>query len=278
MKAKENSISILKYLFLIFHFGISIYPLIWMGLNSFKDNEEIFSTNPFGLPQQWRVENYFKALTELNLHVYFKNSLIIGLFAVIFTVLLSLMFSYATARMTWKGSSLMQTYMSLGMFIPIQIVIIPLVILVQDLHIQQTYTSIILPYIAFQLSFTSMVFFGFLKGIPKEVEEAAAIDGAGLFRTFFQIIVPLVKPSIATMSIFIILNNWNEFFVSNILISDDKIRTLPLAVMFLQGRFDQDWGTTAAVLTLSSLPVIILYLIFSEQVENAMTVGSAVKG
>lgn len=273
-----NFVNIAKYLFLILNMVISIYPLLWMIFNSFKNNEEIFATNPFGIPAHLRIVNYYKALTSFDLLLYFRNSFIICIISVFFTILFAVMFSYATSRMRWKLSNLTQTYMTLGMFIPIQIVIIPLVIFVRDVHIQQTFLSLILPYIAFQLSFSSIVFYGFLRGLPFELEEAAAIDGAGPYRTFFQIIMPLVKPAVATMTIFVFLTNWNEFFVANILIADDSIRTVPLAITFLQGRFDQDWGTTAAVLTLASFPVIFIYLVFSEQVEKAMTVGSALKG
>jgi raffinose/stachyose/melibiose transport system permease protein len=197
---------------------------------------------------------------------------------VVFTTLIALMFSYATARMKWKLSNVARTYAIIGMFIPVQIIIIPLVIIVRDFHIQHSLLSIILPYIVFNLSFASMVFYAFFRSIPFEMEESAAIDGANIYVTFFRIILPLVKPAVASVSIFIFLNSWNELFTALIVISDNALKTLPLGLIYFQGKFATDWGASSAALMIASIPPILLYLIFSRQVENALTIGGAVKG
>lgn len=257
---------------------ISIYPIVWMLFYSLKNNDEIFFTNPFGIPKHFRFENYITALSQFNVPSYFLNSVITSLLTVVGTVILSVLFSYSTARMEWKLKNVARIYMMLGMFIPLQVVMIPLAILVKDLHLTNTRAALIIPYIAFNLSFSTMVFYGFMRSIPNELEEAAYMDGAGIFRTFFSIILPLLKPAIATVSIFVLLNAWNEFTMALILISDEKLKTLPLGLLFFQGQFTTNWGAMGAAMFISSIPTLLMYLFFSEKVENALTVGGAVKG
>ena len=191
--------------FLWIYAFISVYPLIWMIFYSFKNNEEIFVTNTFGFPTHFRIENYITAWQSYNVPQYFTNSVIVSAATVVGTIVLALPLAYALARLEWKGRNMARIFVTLGMFIPVQVVLLPLAILVRDLGIQNTYMALILPYIAFNLSFTTIVFYGFLRGIPNELEEAACIDGANIYQTFFKIIVPLVRPAIATLVVFIFL-------------------------------------------------------------------------
>jgi raffinose/stachyose/melibiose transport system permease protein len=260
------------------YFVISVYPLFWMISYSLKNNNEIFVTNPFGPPTHFRFENYVNAWTQFNLPQYFMNSVIVATISTLFIVIFSLMFSFAIARLRWKLRESVRMYMIIGMFMPLQVIMIPLAILVKDFHLANTYGALIIPYIAIGLPFSSLIFFGFMREIPLEIEEAACMDGANVYRLFLQIVIPVVKPAVATVVIFQFLNNWNEFMLANILISDDSMKTLPLGLLFFQGQYSTDWGGMGAVMTIASLPMVILYLFFSEQVERAMTVGSAVKG
>lgn len=260
------------------YFIVSVYPLVWMISYSLKNNDEIFVTNPFGLPTHFRFENYVNAWTQFNIPRYFMNSLVVSVISTLFILLLALMFAFAVARMQWRFRSAVRTYMVVGMFMPLQVIMIPLAILVRDLHLTNTYGALVIPYIAIGLPFSTMVFYGFLTGIPKEIEEAACMDGASIYRLFAQVILPLAAPAIATVAIFQFLNNWNEFTLAYILISDENMKTLPLGLQFFQGSYSTDWGAMGAVMTIASLPMVLLYLLLSEQVERAMTVGSAVKG
>lgn len=278
---KRKPISLSDGLFQLFLWGyafVSLYPLIWMLFYSFKNNDEIFVSNPFGFPTVIRVENYIKAWSQYNVPQYFMNSLIVAVATVAITIVAALMFAYATSRMRWKGKAFARTYVALGMFIPVQAVLIPVARVVQDLGLMGTHWALILPYAAFNLAFSSMVFYGFFLGIPVEMEEAACIDGANIFQTFFQIIVPTVKPAIATLIIFTFLNSWNEFILANVLVIDQKLKTLPLGILFFQGQFTTDWGAMGATMVIASLPTILVYILFSNQVEKAMTLGGAVKG
>lgn len=255
-----------------------IYPIIWMTFYSFKNNSEILGDNAFGIPTVWRYSNYVNAWNSFNIPMYFKNSIIVSTISVVATIIISLMFAYATARMTWGLSNAARIYITVGMFIPVQIVMIPLVIMVKNLHLTNTYLSLILPYVAFQMSFACIVFHGFLRSLPFEIEEAAYIDGASILRTFVEIIVPMVKPAIASVLIFTFLNVWNEFMVALILVNKEIYKTLPLGLVSFKGQFMTDWGGMGAAMVIAAIPTIIVYLLFSEHVERALTVGSAVKG
>jgi ABC-type sugar transport system, permease component len=275
---KRLAVRALTYGPLSFFLLVSLYPLIWLLFYSFKDNEEIFSTNVFGIPGEWRWENYSNAFGVFDIVAYFKNSLIVSIGTVVFTGFLALMFSYAAARMRWRFANVSRIYMTSGMFIPMQIILIPLLILVRDMHLQNSYFAVIVPYVAFQLSFATIIFYAFFRSLPYEIEESAAIDGASVYTTFFRIMVPLVKPAIASVSIFVFLFAWNEFLVALIMISDNALKTLPLGLLYFQTQFGSDWGAMGAVMVISTIPTIVVYLLFSEQIEKALTVSSAVKG
>lgn len=278
MKKKNKKISGLLFrIFLFVYAIISLYPIIWMLFYSLKNNDEIFVTNPFGIPTTFRVENYITALTSYDVGTYFKNSVIVTVTAVIFSTLFALMFAYAVARLHFKLKNGFRMYLAFGMFIPVQVIMIPIAILVRDLGIANTRLAVIIPYIAFNLSFASMIFYGFLRTIPKEMEEAACVDGATIYQCFFKIILPMIKPSVATVIIFNFLNIWNEFTMALILLTKDSLKTLPLGLMFFQGSFTTDWGAMGAAMVVASVPTVLVYVLFSTQVENAMTVGSAVK-
>ena len=262
----------LLYLFLITYAILSVYPLAWMAFNSLKTNSEIFVTNPFGPTMNPRFENYSNATSAYNMPAYFKNSLVVAACTVVITLLLAAMYSYATARLRWRLSNFARLYLALGMFVPVQIILVPLVILVRRFHLDNTLLSLIVPYSAFQLSFSSIVFYGFFRTIPNEFEDAATMDGASAYRVFFQIMLPLVVPAMATLAVFVFLHSWNEFLLALILISKERIKTLPLGLVTFRGEFQTDWGGMAAAMTIASVPVIVVYILFSEQVEKAFSI------
>jgi raffinose/stachyose/melibiose transport system permease protein len=278
MHIKSNKGQVLLQSLLWIYFLISVYPLIWMVSYSLKNNNEIFVTNPFGLPLHFHYENYVHAWEQFSVPRYLFNSLIVSTISTAGILLLSVMFSYTVARLIWRMRDAARMYMLIGMFIPLQVIMIPLAILVKDFHLTNTYGALIVPYIAFGLPFSSLIFYGFMRGIPVELEESACMDGATIYRTFFRIILPIVRPAVATIAIFQFLGAWNEFMLAYILISDEAMKTLPLGLLFFQGQYSTDWGGMGAVMTIASLPMVIVFLFFSDQVERSLTVGSAVKG
>jgi raffinose/stachyose/melibiose transport system permease protein len=274
----NKMVSVVLQSFLWIYFVISVYPLIWMVFYSLKNNDEIFVTNPFGIPSHFRYENYVNAWNKFSVPTYITNSMVVSTITTIGVVLFAVMFAYAIARLRWKFRETVRIYMIIGMFIPMQVIIIPLAIIVKDFHLTNTYGALLIPYVAFGLPFASMVFYGFLRGIPQELEESACMDGASIYLTFFRIMLPILTPAVATIVILQFMGTWNEFFLASILITKEELMTLPIGLIYFQGLHATDWGGMGAVMTIASLPMVVLYLIFTEQVESALTVSSAVKG
>lgn len=274
---KKGKTAIIMALLIIFSI-ICIYPLIYLLFYSFKTNEEIFFLNPFGFPASPQFENYVNAINAFNIVGFFKNSIIVSVVSIAGVMVLALPFAYAVTRMKWRFKNAASTYMTLGLFIPIQVIIIPLAILVRQMHMSNTYFALIVPYIAFNISFSSMILATSFRSIPKEMEESAFMDGATIYRTFFKIIMPLAKPAIATAITFIFLGVWNEYTVASVFISNNAVKTLPVGLASFTGEHSTDWGAMGACLVMASIPTIIIYTIFSEQVEKALTIGGAVKG
>jgi len=203
----------------------------------------------------------------------------VGAATVIITIICAMMFTFAVARLRWKLSETARTFIALGMFIPVQAIMLPVVQTVDSLGLIGTRWSLVFPYAGINLAFACMVYYGFFKGIPREMEEAACMDGANIWQTFFYIMVPLVAPATITIAIYVFLSAWNEFILANVLVgTTSHLKTLPLGVLFFQGQFTTDWGSMGATMVIASLPAIIVYCLFSERVEQAMTVSGAVKG
>lgn len=274
----KKALGILLQSFLWIYFVISVYPLVWMVFYSLKNNDEIFVTNPFGIPTHFRFENYVNAWEKFDLPRYIGNSLLVSTVTTVGVVIFAVMFAYAIARLQWRFRETVRIYMIVGMFIPLQVIIIPLAIMVKNFHLSNSYGALIIPYVAFGLPFASMVFYGFLRGIPHEMEESACMDGASIYRAFFRIILPILTPAVATIIILQFLGTWNEFLIASILITNETLRTLPIGLVYFQGLHATDWGGMGAVMTIASLPMVILYLFFTDRVERALTVSSAVKG
>ena len=271
--------SVIFSIFLWLYAVVSLYPLLWMIFYSFKSNEEIFVTNPYGLPLVWKFENYVKAWTQYDVPTYFANSLIVGAVSVAITIICALLFTFAVARLSWKLREGARTFIALGMFIPVQAIMLPVAQTVKALGLLGTRWSLIFPYAAINLAFACMVYYGFFKGIPKEMEEASCMDGANIWQTFLFVMVPLVAPATITIGIYVFLSAWNEFILANVLVGTTAhLKTLPLGVLFFQGQFTTDWGSMGATMVIASLPAILVYCLFSERVEQAMTVSGAVKG
>lgn len=257
---------------------INLYPLIWMLFYSFKDNMEIFTTNPFGFPQVFRFENYVKAWQTFDLPTYFMNSVKVTAAVIFFVTIFATMFAYATARMHFRGQHFLRMLTMIGLFLPLQCIMIPIAVLVRDLHINNTLWAVIVPYTAFNLSFSIMVLYGYMRSLPFELEESACIDGASVWTCFLKIVVPNIRSAIATVAIFVFMGVWNEYNLALILLTRDELKTLPLGLLFFQGEYTTDWGAMGATMVIASIPTVLIYAIFSAQVEKAMTVSGAVKG
>ncbi len=267
----------LVYIVLVVFALIQLLPLIWLLLSSFKTNGEIITKGAFSLPEVWRVENYGKAWKEGNIGNYFLNSVLISAVCVTLTLLMSSMVAYAISRMKWKISGLVLFLFLAGLMVPVHVTLIPLFIILKNIGLLGQQAGIILPYISMGLPLGVYVFTNFLRSLPSELEQAAAIDGCSLYRTFFSIILPVIMPAISAVGIFTFLNVWNEFIMAATLINSNVNKTLPLGLMAFQGEFSTQWAPMSAAIVISSIPVVLFYLVFSHQVEKSFTAGAVLK-
>jgi ABC-type sugar transport system, permease component len=267
---KVSAGKIITFVFMCIYLVISLYPLIWLLFYSLKDNSEIFVTNPFGPPVAWQWENYSKAVSQFNIALYFRNSAIVTIGTIALCIFCSLLFTYVVARVRTRLTRTMRMIVMMGMFIPVQAIMTPLVIMVKNLHLTNSLWSLIVPYTALGFPFAVMVLYGFYVNLPMELEESAYMDGASFFTTYFKIIFPQVKSAVAVLIIYEFMSAWNEFSLALVLITKDALKTLPLGLSSFKGQFSTDWGATGASLVIASLPVLILYLFFSEKVSDSI--------
>jgi raffinose/stachyose/melibiose transport system permease protein len=259
--------------------GLSfIFPLFWMLTLSFKTKDEVFD-NAFGLPRQWVFNNYPDVLKAYDFPKYFTNSLIYSVGTILITVLLGSMLAYCIARMmNPRISKITLNYIALGLIVPVQVVIIPVFILVKQLGLKGTYMGLITPYAAFALSACVLMLYAFFRSLPKEMEEAACIDGCNVYNSFFRIIIPMVIPALVTQCVLIFMNTWNEFFLAFILASEDKLRPLTVGLLnFFVSIGVRHWGQIGAAMIITSIPTIIVYMFGNEQLEKALTAGAILK-
>jgi raffinose/stachyose/melibiose transport system permease protein len=273
---KKRATRVLIYLILMVFAIVNAYPIIWMILNSFKSGQE-FALNPFGLPTEWVWANYVEAWFTANINTCFFNSVFVGGVAVILTVLFGALASYFLARFQFKGQKLLYSFFILGLLVPIHATLVPMFILMQTIGLLDTRLALIFPYIAFNLSITIFLLTSFMKSFSKEIEESVIMDGAGVFKIFWSIILPMTRPVLATVIIINFINNWNEFSFALVLINDDLLSTLPLGLANFAGQHSTNYTAQMAALTIVLVPTILFYLFMEKQIVEGMTQG-AVKG
>lgn len=274
---KKNIRSGLLYGSLFMWAFIQIFPIYWLITFSLKSNSEIFGGNAIGLPKEWLWINYKKALVNGNVALYFINSVIVTGLTIIITVIIALMATYALTRMVFKGRKQMNGFYMLGLTVPIHSALLPVFIMLRNFKLLNSYAALIIPYVAFAISMAVLIFSGFIASIPRELEEAACIDGSSVYGIFFRIIVPLMKPAMATVSIFTFLQAWNELMFAVVFINDTKYKTLTVGIQSLAGQYTIDWGAIGAGLVVATIPTLLVYIFMSKKVQDSLVTG-AIKG
>ena len=269
--------NILVYVGLIFWMLINLFPVYWMFTFSLKSNEEIFGSNVVGLPKHWLWSNYTSALNTGHMWRYFLNSTIVAVATILITLGVALMATFALTRMVWKTRKTMNSFFMLGLTIPIHASIVPIYVSLSRIHMLNTYWALIIPYSAFSLAMAILVCTGFMNEIPRELDESACIDGCSIWGIFFRVIVPLMKPAVATVGIYTFLQCWNELMFANIFISKSELKTLPVGVQALSGQYTTDWGPIGAALVLATFPTLLIYLFLSRRIQESFIAG-AIKG
>lgn len=254
-----------------------IYPLVWLFFFSLKTNQEVFGMSPFALPKDPQWGNYVKVWTQGDIGLYFINSVWITIVAVFLTIILASFVTFAITRLYWKFSKLVLGLFMVGIMIPLHSTLIPLFSFYNNLNLIDNPLSIILSYTAFNLPLTIMILSGFYQALPREIEEAAVMDGCSIHRIFFRITLPMTTPVIATTAIINMIYNWNEFVFVNTFISSDKWKTLTVGVNNFVGQYLTDWGAIGATLMISIVPILIAFLLLSNRIVDGIAAGS-VKG
>ena len=277
MRNSSKTKEVLIYIGLFIWMIVNLFPVYWMFTFSLKSNPEIFGDNVIGLPKEWLWSNYSTALNTGNMGLYFMNSAIVAISTIIITLCVALMATFALTRLIWKGRKTLNKFFMLGLTIPIHASIVPVYVTLSKLNMLNTYWALIIPYSAFSLAMAILVCVGFMNEIPRELDESACIDGCGVFGVFFRIIVPLMRPAVATVGIYTFLQCWNELMFANVFISKNALRTLPVGVQALSGQYTTEWGPIGAALVLATFPTLLVYIFLSKRIQESFIAG-AIKG
>ncbi|MFW6265003.1 MAG: carbohydrate ABC transporter permease [Bacillota bacterium] len=251
--------------------------MVFLLQNSFKGNIEFITTLPWSLPQSLNLENYYHVAIRSGFYRYFLNSIFVSTIAVILIVIASSMAAYALGKIKFRFSNFVFMLFVAGMMIPIHSTLIPVYKMTLSLGLYDKLSGLIGPYVAFSLPVSIFILTGFVREIPDELEEAAIIDGASYYQIFYKVIIPLIKPAIATIIIYNLTMLWNEFVYALVLTSSPEKRILTLGLFEFQSAYGMDIPKTLTALLLSVLPLIIIYIFFQRRIIEGMTAG-ALKG
>ncbi len=284
------ALKIVTYVLLIAWALIVIYPMLWSVLSAFKTDTQIFD-NPWALPTNWIVQNFSRAWTKAQIGAYLGNTFLVIIPGIFFTLLFSSMAAYVFARYEFRGKKFLSTMFLIGLMFPIFLALVPLFLVMkyigQFLHIPMlnTFHGLTVVYISFSLSWTIFFMTGFFKTLPKEIAEAATIDGASHSEIFFKVMLPLAKPGLVSAGIFNFLGQWNQFILPTVLMSNANVPEGQTRYVVSQGlyyfqnqqRYQSDWSGLFAAVAIITLPTLLVYIIFNNSIEKGLTVG-AVKG
>lgn len=278
MKKRSLASQILKifvFLILIIFAVMIIYPILWMLISGFKTNGELF-LNTWAMPEKFLWSNY-KQAWDVGIGKYFFNSILVTSVSIALIIMLSSCCAFALSRFEFKGQKFFLMLIIGGLMLSPQVSLISLYKLLQKLKIYNTYWALIIPYTAFQIPFTTFLIRSYMVTLPREIEDSAYIDGCTSWKVFWHIILPMSKPILAAASLLSAISVWNEFMFALVFIEDSALRTIPVGLMNLRSTLSTDWTVLLAGLTISALPMIILFIIFQKQFIRGITSGG-VKG
>lgn len=265
--------------FVLIIFSIScIFPLVWMFYSSLKE-KRTFNADIIGLPKSPTIINYVKVLTNKDYHIFESviNSFRTTIISVAFIILFGFIVGYILSRIKFPGNRLLYIIFLMGMLIPIHSLLVPIYVVFTKTYMANKWFTLVIPYVAFGLPIAIFLVEGYVKAIPISLEEAAAIDGSGFSRTLFSIIMPICKPILTTIGIIQTFGCWNEFSFALVLLKDQRLQTVPLAMTQFTGQFGSDYPKIMTAMLVTMAPIVIFYFGFSKQIIKGMVAG-AVKG
>jgi raffinose/stachyose/melibiose transport system permease protein len=256
--------------------ALVILPLLATFLGGFKTVGELRAA-PFGIPEVWHLETYLDILTSSTFWGYLRNSLVISVSAVLLTLLCASMAAYAFAQIQFFGSRYLQSYLLLGMMFPFATAIVPLFLQIRDLGLLDNPLGIILPQTAFSMAFAVVLLRSFFSQLPKELFEAARVDGCGYVGFFFRFTLPLSTPILATVGTFVFVQSWNNYLLPLVVINQREMQTWPLGIMQFRGEFSVEWNKILAFVSMTILPALVFFTFTQKYIVAGLTRGS-VKG
>jgi raffinose/stachyose/melibiose transport system permease protein len=271
---KRRLLYAIPYVILSILAVIQLFPLIWLLDFSLNTSKDLFGKYILKWPSPPQWGNYVKAWVSGKVPQYFVNSLLVVSATIIISTVLILMLSYAFIRMRWKLRKRVFDIILLGLMIPIHVTLLPNFITFGWIGIRDSYLGLIVPYVAFALPFGVFLLSSFIEGLPISMEESAVIDGASAWRILFSIVFPLTKPAIITIIVTTFLNSWNEFIMAAIYLKNDALRTLPFAVYNFMGMYSADYAPQFAVMALTAIPSIVIYILLNEQMTKGIMLGA----
>ncbi len=251
-------------------------PLFFMVIASFKSVPEFF-INPFGLPKEWKIENYSRAWTDAQLSLTLPNTIIVTTVAVLVSTFLATMIAYGLSRKEKKFAMGLYTLFVAGLLVPVHAIILPLFIVLKAVGLFGTLLALIVPYIAMGLPLGVLVLTPIAAALPRDLVHAARMDGATEWQIFIRIVLPLMKPGLISVAILNGVWMWNEFFIPLILAFKPEVQTMPVGIVSFIGSYSTEWGLVFSSVVVSTLPVVIAYLLMTRQFQSGLTAG-AVKG
>jgi len=276
MRSRVAGRSVL-YLFLVIIAILQLFPLLWVFDYSLLKSGDLFGPELLKLPLVPQWGNYVRAWVDGKIPRYFLNSTIVVASSVAVSALISFCLAYSITRMKWKLRPVAMATVTMGMVVPIHTTLLPNFLWFNYFGLIDTHLALIIPYIAFTLSFNTLVFMGQLRTLPRSMEESAFIDGASWPRIFWSVVAPMTGPAIVTVCLMTFLNNWNEFIMAYTYLATDELRTLPFSIIKFQGAYRSDYAIQFACMTLVAAVPLVLYFFFSKQILAGVTAG-ALKG
>jgi N-acetylglucosamine transport system permease protein len=284
--SRANPLGAVAHIALIIWAVATAAPLIWVVLASFKNNTELFLGKPFALPEHFSFSTYVHAWDTAHLGTYFRNTIIVVALSTAGTMLLGSMAAYVIARYKFFGNRFIYYLFISGLAFPTFMALAPLFGILKGIpfpsdggNLLGTFTGLILVYIAYSLSFTVFFLVAFFQTLPKEIEEAATVDGAGHVRRYWQVMMPMARSGLISITIFNIVGQWNQYLLPSVVMSgagaDSKwVLTQGIANISTNAGYHADWSTLFAALTLTILPMIVVYAIFQRQIQSGLTSGA----
>ncbi|MGY4507899.1 carbohydrate ABC transporter permease [Bradyrhizobium sp. USDA 3650] len=276
IRAPFDPSMLFKMVFLAVVAIIVVVPLLATLFGGFKSLGEL-RVNPFGLPRHWEWQNYADILFSARYWQLLRNSLIISTLTVALTLIIASMAAFTFAHIRFYGSSMLLSYLTLGLLFPAATAVLPLFIKVRDLGLLDTYFGVALPQAAFSLAMSVLLLRRFFKDIPYELLEAALVDGCSYIKFFRYVTLPLSRPILATVGTITFVNSWNAYLLPLVMLNTDALYPWPLGIMVYQGEYSSEWHLILAFITLTILPTIILFLLAQKHIVAGLTAG-AVKG